>query len=71
MSFLMYKQIKKKVRGKFVFSPITFNAYMQETIHKINFNANLGIKINEQNISMLRFTDDITLINENEKDQEI
>jgi len=34
----------------------------------INENTNLGIKINRQKISMLRFADDIALIAESKED---
>lgn len=38
---------------------IIFNAYIQKAIEKIKEVTNLGIKINDQKISMLRFGDDI------------
>jgi len=49
-------------------SPNIFNAYIQEAIDMMKDNTNLGIKINGQQICVLRFTDDIALITENKED---
>jgi len=61
-------KINRGVRQGCTLSPIIFNAYIQEAVDIINENAKLGIKINGQKISMLRFADDIALIAESKED---
>jgi len=60
-------KINKEVRQGCTLSPIIFNAYIQEAIDKIKEDKNLGITINCQKISMLRFADNIAKIAENEE----
>lgn len=60
-------KINKGVRQGCTLSPIIFNVDIQEAIDKIKEDTNLGININGQKISMLRFTDDIALFAENKE----
>jgi len=55
-------KINKRIRQGCTLYPIIFNAYIQEAVDMIKENTNLGIKINGQTISILRFADDIALI---------
>lgn len=63
-------KVNKGGRQGCTLTPIVFNAYIYEAIKKIKEGTNLGVKINGQRISMLRFTDDIALLVETEEDLE-
>jgi len=45
-----------------------FNLNVQEAINKIREEIEVGIKINEEKVDMLKFADDIAFITENEQD---
>lgn len=60
--------IRKGVRQGCTLSPYIFNAYIQEAINIIRKKIHLGVKMNGREIDMLRFTDDIAVIAENEED---
>ena len=50
-------------------SPVIFNVYIEKAINEIKGKAS-GVNIHGENISMIRFADDIAVIAEIEKDLE-
>lgn len=52
-------------------SLLVFNVYIQEVIYSIRDRTQLGIKVNGPKVDMLRFSNNITTIKENEKDIKI
>ncbi|XP_025417940.1 uncharacterized protein LOC112688792 [Sipha flava] len=60
-------RIRKGVMQGCNLSPSIFNAYIQEAIN-IREKIQLGIKINDRKIDMLRFADDIAVIAKNEEE---
>ncbi|KAL4084163.1 hypothetical protein QTP88_027996 [Uroleucon formosanum] len=63
---LLFKLYQKGVKQGCNLSPSIFNAYIQEAIDIIREKIQLGIKINDRKIDMLRFADDIAVMAENE-----
>ncbi|VVC30385.1 Endonuclease/exonuclease/phosphatase,Reverse transcriptase domain [Cinara cedri] len=61
-------RIRKGVRQDCNLSPSIFNAYIQEAIDIIREKIQVGIKINDRKIDMLRFADDIAVIAENKEE---
>ena len=61
-------QINKGVRQGCNLSPALFNIYMEEAIREAQEIGLNGIKINGDEINMLRFADDIAIIAENQDD---
>jgi Reverse transcriptase (RNA-dependent DNA polymerase) len=60
-------KISRGIKQGCCFSPDLFNAALQEIFKKLKKNK-LGIKINEEVLSELRFADDIVLISERKED---
>jgi len=61
-------EIKKGVRQGCSLSPCLFNLYVQEAINRVRELTQVGIKIQGENVDMLRFADDIAVLTENEED---
>jgi len=55
-------KIKKRVRQGCNLSPTLFNLYFENALKKLREEKIEGIKINRMPIQMLRFTDDIAVI---------
>jgi hypothetical protein len=64
----MEAKINKGVRQGCNLSPALFNMYMEEAIKEIEEQGIKGIKVNGEEINMIRFADDIAIVAENEGD---
>ena len=60
-------EIRKGVRQGCALSPVMFNLYIEEAMNQLKTKENLGVQIQGEAVSMIRFADDIALLGENEK----
>ena len=60
-------EIRKGVRQGCALSPVLFNLYIEDAMNRLKMKDNIGIRIQGENVSMIRFADDIALLAENEE----